>query len=139
MGCFLCALQDYLSLSFLYSHEFMNSLKLDLNIYMTILLDFRKHRTVSKTLLILVIPGLQDKESNYCLYFFKFYGMKLFPIYSVIRWDFLPKQSQRSRFILLDGSRSFGWLEREKKHFIIELHKIHLNTFGNFETVTCPL
>ena len=36
-------------------------------IYKTVLLDFSKHRTVSKTLLILVTPGLQAKEGNYCL------------------------------------------------------------------------
>ena len=35
MGCFLCALQGFLSLSFLYSREFMKSVKLDLNIYHT--------------------------------------------------------------------------------------------------------
>ena len=45
--------------------------------------------------------------------------MRKYHISSVIRWSFfLPKQSQKSRLVLQDGSRSFGLFRKGKTRII---------------------
>ena len=48
-------------------------------------------------------------------------------ISSVIRWSFfLPKQPQRSRSILQDGSRSLGLFRKGKIGIIAKFHRTEL-------------
>ena len=62
----------------------------------------------------------------------KFYTKKAFSaiwyhISSVIRWRFfLPKQSQRSRSVLQDGSRSLGLIRKGKIGIIAKFHRSNL-------------
>ena len=51
----------------------------------------------------------------------------IYHIFSVIRWIiFLPKQSQRSRSVLKDGSRSSGLFRKGKIGIIPKFHRTDL-------------
>ena len=54
-------------------------------------------------------------------------AVNTYRISSVIRWTiFLPKQSQRSRSILKDGSRSLGLFRKGKIGVIAKFHMTDL-------------
>ena len=59
--------------------------------------------------------------------FFFFFEKKSYPISSVIRrCFFLSKQSQKSRSILSDGSRSLGLFRKGKTRITAKLHRTDL-------------
>ena len=59
----------------------------------------------------------------------------MFRISSVIRqfFFFLPKQSQKSRSVLQDGSRSLRLFRKGKMHFIAKFHRTDLAIFSSPE------
>ena len=72
--------------------------------------------------------------------YFRIFGFEhLYLISSVIRQSFfLPKQSQRSRSILLDGSRSLGSFRKGKIGIIAKFYRTNLVIRNHFRGTKTP-
>ena len=83
----------------------------------------------------LVPPFLKCRKKQKIKVTYTNFQNMLHPAYHVslaLRWSFfLPKQSQKSRSILEDGSRSLGLLRRGKTRIITKFHRTDLVIYGH--------